>query len=157
MPKNFDVIRINFNTLKKIFFQDQMLSNSQEITNRVEFNNPSLVKIKVGEREIVCLMESILGGQKLTDSIIREIRILMEFSDFTFRWSDEKFIVDNLQGTYDGSKIFSLTNAVIHSVKGTFGPTDRSEEGINEFCRHHLRYCTFANIPEFQHFFSNLI
>ena len=76
------------------------------------------------------------------------------FSHFTYRHSQRKALVCDLQGVLNTSvrpPIFELTDPVIHSrKKGSYGRTDAGEKGWNKFfCTHDCNeLCRQLNLPK---------
>ena len=68
------------------------------------------------------------------------------FSHFTYRYSNRKLLVCDLQGVFNANTIpptYELTDPVIHyrssrGIKNTFGRTDCGKEGILDFFRSHI-------------------
>ena len=68
------------------------------------------------------------------------------FSHFTYRYSNRKLLVCDLQGVFNADTCpptYELTDPVIHykssrGVKNTFGRTDCGKQGISDFLRTHI-------------------
>ena len=71
---------------------------------------------------------------------ITEDDVIQAFSHFTLRVSDGQELVCDLQGIYNATDGFTLTDPTINSSKGkgTTGLTDRGQEGIDKFMDSHV-------------------
>ena len=71
---------------------------------------------------------------------ITENDVIQAFSYFTLRVSDGQELVCDLQGVYNATDGFTLTDPTINSAtgKGTKGLTDRGQEGIDKFMESHV-------------------
>ena len=71
---------------------------------------------------------------------ITENDVIQAFSHFTLRVSKKKELVCDLQGVYNATDGFTLTDPTINSAKGkgTKGLTDRGQEGIDKFRESHV-------------------
>ena len=79
-------------------------------------------------------------GDEVGHKFITENDVIQAFSHFTLRMSEGKELVCDLQGIYNTTDGFTLTDPTINSArgKGTKGLTDRGQEGIDKFRQTHV-------------------
>ena len=123
----------------------------------IRYSKPSLVKVNMKNKKRTYLMEDFLDGSftKFTsnqflffnDAMSEVEKQLVEFSHWTFMWTDQNLMVVDLQGVRTASNSFTLSDPAIHSTNSMFGKTDLGMKGIAGFFISHLEFCILDKLP----------
>lgn len=125
----------------------------------VQYSPPSLVRLKLDNcEENLYLMEDYHDGffQKFTGnnffipivSYDDEVKYLIDFSHWSYVWTDHNIMVTDLQGWTDvnSAKKFILTDPAIHSGCQVFGKTDQGFQGFRRYFLMHSEVCLIKGL-----------
>jgi len=73
-------------------------------------------------------------------------KLIIDFSHWSYWWTNENIMITDLQGWQIGETRFRLTDPAIHSKKQIFGKTDLGERGSRRYFLFHREMCIIEGI-----------